>query len=61
MPLFSFNLGVELGQIGVAAVVLPLLLKLRGLPAFEKYGRVFVSALVVLAGAYWLVTRLFFE
>ena len=61
VPLFSFNLGVELGQIGVAAVVLPLLWKLRGLPAFEKYGRVSVSVLVALAGAYWLVTRLFFE
>ena len=61
VPLFSFNLGVELGQIGVAAVVLPLLWKLRGLPAFERYGRAAVSVLIALAGAYWLVTRLFFE
>jgi len=61
VPLFSFNLGVELGQVGVAAVVLPLLWKLRGVAAFEKYGRAFVSVLIALAGAYWLVTRLFFE
>ena len=58
VPLFSFNLGVELGQAGVAAVVLPLLWKLRDLPAYERYGRVVISAAVALAGAYWLVTRL---
>ena len=60
VPLFSFNLGVELGQIGVAAIVLPLLWKLRDVPAFERYGRHVVSALVALAGAYWLAQRLFF-
>ena len=60
VPLFSFNLGVELGQAGVAVVVLPLLWKLRELPAFERYGRNVISAAVALAGAWWLVTRLFF-
>ena len=60
VPLFSFNLGVELGQAAVAAVVLPLLWKLRGLPAFDRYGRNIISAAVALAGAYWLVTRLLF-
>ena len=59
VPLFSFNLGVELGQAGVAAVVLPLLWKLRDLPAFERYGRNVISAAVALAGAWWLFTRLF--
>lgn len=61
VPLFSFNLGVELGQAGVAAVLLPLLWKLRDLPAFEKYGRNVISAAIALAGAVWLVTRLFFS
>ncbi|HEX8190715.1 MAG TPA: HupE/UreJ family protein [Pyrinomonadaceae bacterium] len=59
VPLFSFNLGVELGQVAVAALVLPLLWKLRDLPAFERHGRVALSAAVALAGAYWFVTRLF--
>ena len=59
VPLFSFNLGVELGQIAVAALVLPLLWKLRELPAYQRYGRHAVSVAVALAGAYWLVTRLF--
>lgn len=60
-PLFSFNLGVELGQVAVAAVVLPLLWKLRDVPAFERHGRVVISAAIALAGAYWFVTRLFFS
>lgn len=61
VPLFSFNLGVELGQAGVAAVLLPLLWKLRDLPAFERYGRNVISAAIALAGTWWLVTRLFFS
>jgi hydrogenase/urease accessory protein HupE len=60
VPLFSFNLGVELGQVAVAAVVLPLLWRLRRWPAFERHGQFYVSLLVVLAGAYWLIQRLFF-
>jgi hypothetical protein len=59
VPLFSFNLGVELGQAGVAAVLLPLLWKLRNLPSFERYGRNVTSAAIALAGAWWLVSRLF--
>lgn len=59
VPLFSFNLGVELGQAGVAVIVLPLLWKLRELPAFERYGRNVISAAIALAGAWWFVTRLF--
>ena len=59
VPLFSFNLGVELGQVGVAALLLPLLWKLRDVPAFERHGRIVLSAAVALAGAYWFVTRLF--
>jgi hydrogenase/urease accessory protein HupE len=60
VPLFSFNLGVELGQVTVAAILLPLLWKLSGVNAFEKYGKTILSAVVGLAGFYWLLTRLFF-
>jgi hydrogenase/urease accessory protein HupE len=60
VPLFSFNLGVEVGQVAVAAVVLPLLWRLRRWPAFERRGQLLISVFVVLAGAYWLVQRLFF-
>jgi hydrogenase/urease accessory protein HupE len=60
VPLFSFNLGVELGQVGVAAVVLPLLWRLRRWPPYQRRGQLYISLFVVLAGGYWLVRRLFF-
>lgn len=57
MPLFSFNLGVEVGQIAVAAVVLPFVWKLRAKPIFVKRWVPMCSAIVALAGAYWFVQR----
>lgn len=61
VPLFSFNLGVELGQLGVTAIFVPLLWKLREVPAFARHGSAVLSALVALVGAYWLIQRLFFS
>jgi hydrogenase/urease accessory protein HupE len=60
VPLFSFNLGVELGQIAVTAIVLPLLWWLGRLAVYERYGRQAISATVALIGACWLVERIFF-
>lgn len=61
MPLFSFNLGVELGQIVIAAVVLPLVWRLRKREAFVRRGVPTLSALVVVAGLYWLLERTVFS
>jgi hydrogenase/urease accessory protein HupE len=61
VPLFSFNLGVEVGQIAVTAIVLPLLWWLRRFPAYERYGTKAISAVIALTGAYWLFERLFFS
>jgi hydrogenase/urease accessory protein HupE len=57
LPLFSFNLGVELGQIAVAAIVLPGLWQLRKKPEFVRRGVPALSILVTLAGFYWLLDR----
>jgi hydrogenase/urease accessory protein HupE len=57
MPLFAFNLGVELGQIAVAAIVLPLIWWLRRKKSFLQRGVPACSAMVALAGAYWFVRR----
>jgi len=57
MPLLAFNLGVELGQIAVAAIVLPLIWKLRTKPVFVQRWVPACSALVALAGACWFVQR----
>ncbi|MFT5365340.1 MAG: hypothetical protein ACI8V2_000277 [Candidatus Latescibacterota bacterium] len=61
VPLFSFNLGVELGQIAVAVVVLPLILKMRHWSGFIRYGLPALSGMVALMGGYWFVMRVFFS
>ena len=57
LPLLSFNLGVELGQMAVAALALPLIWWLRTEPALMQRSVPVCSALVVLAGAWWLFER----
>jgi hydrogenase/urease accessory protein HupE len=57
LPLFSFNLGVELGQVAVAAVFLPLVWRLRRWPPFARYGVRAVSLVIVATGTYWLLAR----
>jgi hypothetical protein len=57
-PLFAFNLGVELGQLTVAAIVLPLLLGLNRWPWFARHGARVISALVMLVASGWLWQRL---
>lgn len=59
MPLFTFNLGVELGQVAVAAVVLPVFWQLRKNEKFARVAPPVLSALIALAGLYWLAERLF--
>jgi len=60
LPLFSFNLGVELGQIAIAALVLPLIWRLRKNEKFVRYGVPALSVIVALAGLYWLLERTLF-
>ncbi len=57
LPLFSFNLGVELGQIMVAALALPIIWKLRENPMFIARWAPACSAAVVLLGSFWFVQR----
>lgn len=58
MPLFAFNLGVEIGQLAFAAVVWPLLRRARSQPDLARRVPSAISVLVAIAGAYWLVERL---
>jgi hydrogenase/urease accessory protein HupE len=57
LPLFSFNLGVELGQIMVAAAALPVIWRLRENPMFIARWAPACSAAVVLLGSFWFVQR----
>ena len=59
LPLLAFNLGVELGQAAVSALLLAALFRLRRVPAFERHGARVLSAVVGLAGLFWLGQRLF--
>jgi hydrogenase/urease accessory protein HupE len=59
-PLFSFNLGVELGQIAVAAILLPLIWRLRRVKAFVERGVPALSIAVAAAGLFWLLQRTVF-
>lgn len=58
-PLLEFNLGVEAGQIAIAALVIPVLrLAQNKQPkAFTQWAQPAISALVVALGGWWLVER----
>ena len=58
LPLLSFNVGVELGQIMVAAAALPIIWRLRESPVFIARWAPACSATVVLLGSFWFVERL---
>jgi hypothetical protein len=55
--LVGFNLGVELGQAVIVALLFPLLALLRRRAGFARYGVRGAAALVFAAGAYWFVQR----
>jgi hydrogenase/urease accessory protein HupE len=64
--LAAFNVGVEIGQVAIVSIVVPVLIALDRLMATDRakpvratslvYG---LSALISLLGSYWLVTRMF--
>jgi len=58
IPLFSFNLGVELAQITIAALVLPLVWRLERRPTFALKHVPALSLLITFAGVYWFVARI---
>ena len=50
LPLFSFNFGVEVGQIVVAGIALPIVWQLRTKELFLRRGVPILSAIVARAG-----------
>src|SRR5437660_5719736 len=56
LSLLSFNIGIEIGQVAVLAIMLPALaLYRRFIP--ERPGIVILSSVVALIGGYWIVDR----
>ena len=54
--LFSFNIGVELGQICIVALLFPFTLWLARQP-FQRMGVQMISAVILLCGLGWLINR----
>lgn len=52
-----FNVGVEVGQLAVLAIVLPLVVRLRRAPWFEQWGGRATTLAIALVGAIWFVAR----
>jgi hydrogenase/urease accessory protein HupE len=59
IALVSFNVGVELGQVAVLALVLPVILWARKRAWFEQKGVKAISGAIVVMGLFWFVTRVF--
>lgn len=56
--LFAFNIGVELGQVLVLLVTIPLLNALFRLGVPERVGTIYLSALITHSAWHWMVERL---
>ena len=59
LALVGFNIGVELGQLAIVAVFLPLAFWLRRTPFYGRGVRVGGSLLIALLAAVWLAERAF--
>lgn len=55
--LAGYNLGVELGQIGIVLVTFPVVRMLREVPERKRVAIPACGLPIALAGAYWFVTR----
>lgn len=58
LALVGFNLGVELGQLAIVALFLPLAFSLRGSWVYQRLAFRFGSALIVVLAATWMVERI---
>jgi hypothetical protein len=59
--LFSFNVGVEIGQLAIVLLVASLLAIIRRWNQTVAHRVVFAGSIVVIAaGTYWFVERVFF-
>jgi hypothetical protein len=57
VSLFAFNVGIELGQLLVLALMLPLLTLVRGHLLRGRIGTIILSALIAHTGWHWMVDR----
>lgn len=58
LALFSFNAGVEVGQLAAAAAMLPLVWIVRSRPSWHARLQPVCSMIIVAAGTSWLIQRI---
>jgi hypothetical protein len=58
LALLSFNGGVEVGQLAAAAMMVPVVWMIRARPAWQARLTPACSMMIVAAGSYWLIERL---
>jgi len=58
LTLFGFNLGVEIGQVIIIAMIFPILFLIRKLKLYPKF-LIFVSILLIAISLYWFIERSF--
>jgi hypothetical protein len=59
LSLFAFNLGVEIGQVVIVALLFPLLFALRRLPMYRQLALPVAAAAMILVSMGWVVERAF--
>ena len=59
LSLFAFNLGVEIGQVVIVALLFPLLFALRRLPVYRQLALPAAAAAMILISMGWVVERAF--
>lgn len=57
LTLFGFNLGVEIGQIAIVGVFVPLAFTTRRSPVYRRLGLVLGSAVIAALATIWLIER----
>ncbi len=58
LSLLGFNVGVEIGQIAIIAVIFPVLFLLRKLQLYPKL-LVYISIVLIVISLYWFIERVF--
>jgi hypothetical protein len=58
IALLNFNVGIEIIQLLIVLIIVPILFKLQNLTRYRKYVNV-GSVIIFLLGAVWLFQRLF--
>ena len=59
MALFGFNIGVEVGQLGIVAVFLPIAWSLRRTTLYRRGVMGLGSLMIAILASVWLAERLF--